>query len=157
MDLSPEDLQEVRDGKVLRLAPVRFLAPGTKLPHPGLFALGEKDIEEARENQRPPMLSVFDRARTSIAEARRIVAGDGELFAFELEVEEVCVLSARLPPQAMSIRVLRNLLLPKEKADLPGIKGHCGITGLHREPGIEKKHYRNVRDELCRLAHLVEE
>lgn len=157
MDLPKEDLEEVRQGRVLRVANPRHVAPGTELPHPALFALDEKDVREARETGRPPMLSVFDRDRTTLSEAKGIVAPDGELFAFELKVAQVWNLTRLLPPRAAPIQVLRNLLLPEAKADLPGILGHCGITGLLKEPGMPKKTYQSVRDELCQLAQLVEE
>lgn len=125
------------------------------MPHHGLFVLNPKEVQLARETKRPPLLSAFERARTSVAEAKAIVAPDGDLLAFELDVQQVCRLTELLPRGAPPIKVLRDLAVPESKKDLPGIDGHCGIAGLHRDKkaGFPSKNYKKVRDELCLLAH----
>lgn len=127
------------------------------MPQPALFALDEKDHEKARATNRPAMLSVFDRERTSVAEAWDIFGRRGEQFTFELTVEGIAALSRHLPENARRIRVLRDLHLDPEVAQKPGSDGHCGIDGLNRKSGAPTKPYKNVRFELSRIARLVDD
>lgn len=157
MKLPKEDLEEVREGKVLRLAVPELVAPGTKQPHPALFTLSKKDVHEALEVGRPPMLSVFDRKRTSVAQAWEIFGREVGGLTFELEIDTVTALTVHLSDKAPPIRVLRDLRLRPKLVQLPGSEGHCGIAGLHREPGLERQPYKNVRAALCDIAQLVVE
>jgi hypothetical protein len=37
-------------------------------------------------------------------------------------------------------------------SELPGADGHCGIEGLHRSPGEEKRLYRELRVRLADVS-----
>jgi hypothetical protein len=59
-----------------------------------------------------------------------------------MEVEEVR--SIRVAGLSRSPRVLRDAL-EAPHSDLPGAEGHCGLEGLDRRPGEEKRLYRELR------------
>jgi hypothetical protein len=142
-------MEELERGVVFRLARVTddfpSDAPQLKSVH---LELSSRDRLHAEKTGRPPLLSVFDVERCTIAQARTIWGGDAESSAFGFEVNEIRTLGVEgLPP----LKVVRDPLDPPE-SELPGAEGHCGIAGLERRPGSPKMLYRELRTRLADLS-----
>ena len=154
--LPEEDLEELREGTVLRQAKRRAAFTPTSEPLASDFSLDGKDADEADLQNRPAMLSVFDQARTTLDQLREITK-NSESPIYELDIGSICSLSKGLPPEAPAVRVLRDLLLPEKMRTLPGADGHCGIEGLRRPKNLagSKKIYSALRDQLRLLASLA--
>lgn len=92
-----------------------------------------------------PSSRCFDGSRTTVQQAEIIRGIAAESAAFGLRVETIR--SIRVPG-LRPLRVLRDPLDPP-LSELPGANGHCGIDGLHRAPGEEKRLYRELRVRLA--------
>ncbi|HKH44801.1 MAG TPA: hypothetical protein VKM72_09070 [Thermoanaerobaculia bacterium] len=90
-------------------------------------------------------MSVFDGSCTTIQQAEAIRGVAAESAAFGLRVETIRCIRV---PGLRSLRVLRDPLDPP-LSGLPGADGHCGIEGLHRGAGEEKRLYRELRVRLA--------
>jgi hypothetical protein len=98
-----------------------------------------------------PLLSVFDRHRTTVSQGRAIY-GSVSAPAFVLAVHEICTIqhAAREFP----LFVVRDPISPP-KGDLPGANGHCGIHGLGRLLGEPRSVIRYLQSELVRIADCI--
>lgn len=134
-------MEELEEGIVFRLATIKDTFP------PDAPKLHVSHLElSARDKERDsPLLSVFDGSRTSVrqAEVIRGVTAESAAFGFRVEVIRGIQISG-----LQRLRVLRDPLDPP-LSELPGAEGHCGIDGLHRAPGEEKKLYREMRVRLA--------
>jgi hypothetical protein len=136
-------MEELERGIVFRLATLKeTFPPDSPRLHVSHFDLSENDKTEGERRGRPPLLSVFDGQRTLVAQAVQIRGVEAESAAFGLRVEHVR--SVRVIGLSRSFRVLRDPL-GTPASELPGAEGHCGIEGLDRRPGEEKRLYREVR------------
>ena len=119
--------------------------PDADKPLPAAFSLTPEDKRDPS-----PRLSVWDKARTTVEQARMIRAraagaadrtpGNTTPFGFHVrDIHSVRVMGE----DAARLSVVHDPLLP---ADGPGFDGHCGIVGLDgisNEPGR-----KNIRKEL---------
>jgi hypothetical protein len=134
-------MEELEKGIVFRLATIKdTFPPDSPRLHVAHLELSERDKERD-----PPLLSVFDGGRTTVRQAEVIRGVDAESAAFGFYVETIR--SLRIAG-LRSLRVVRDPLEPPASA-LPGADGHCGIEGLHRAPGDEKRLYRELRVRLA--------
>jgi hypothetical protein len=143
-------MEELTSGVVFRLATVKHTFPphSAKL-HVIHLELSENDKRQAGERGASPLLSVFDGSRTTVAEAELIRGISAESLAFGLRVLEIRSLD--VPGMRQPLRVLRDPLDPPA-AYLPGADGHCGIEGLDRRPGEDRKVYKELRVRLADLS-----
>lgn len=140
-------MEEIERGTLFRLATLKdTFPPDSEKLHVSHFELSENDKRRAEETGFPPLLSVFDGARTTVAQAIEIRGVQAESAAFGLRVEDVR--EVQVAGLDRRLRVLRDPLdLPL--AEMPGADGHCGIEGLDRRPFEEKRLYRELRVHLA--------
>lgn len=128
---------------VLRLVPQvpTHYPPDAPKPLPAAFDLSDDDKKEADERQLPAGVSVFDRSRTTVAQARAIRNSQAALVPFALEVTAVNVVGALF---ADRLAVVADPL----QHDVPGGAGHAAITGLLRFPGEARSTLKSVKQLL---------
>lgn len=56
-------------------------------------------------------------------------------------------------PYADDLSMLDVIHDPEERQDLAGYEGHCGILGLERKPGMDKRPFKSFRSKLADLAN----
>jgi hypothetical protein len=144
--------QELIAGLIFRLANINYNFPANS-PHIHIGHLQIEDEEVARAEQlrRDPMISVWDCERTTIAQVRQIRDSVAEAVAFSFDVGLIRTIRVVLPTITRLLRVFRDPLDPPV-SELPGASGHCGISGLHRNSGEEKKPYKKARQELASIS-----
>jgi len=136
-------MEELERGIVFRLATLKeTFPPDSPKLHVAHFDLSENDKRDGERRGRVPLLSVFDGERTLVEQGIVIRGIEAASAAYGLRVESVR--SVRVLGFARPLRVLRDPLEPP-LSELPGAEGHCGIEGLDRRPGEEKRLYREVR------------
>lgn len=124
---------------------LEFVPPDTarELPLPAAFEPSDDDKKDS-----VPLLTVWDRGRTSIQQAKMIRNCDREpAKAFALHAHDVET-KVVFHDGSNPLRVVRDPLdLPKA-----GANGHCGISGLVKKPGEEKKWYKDLKRQLRDLC-----
>ncbi|HET9228500.1 MAG TPA: hypothetical protein VFR31_17620 [Thermoanaerobaculia bacterium] len=143
-------MEELTTGVVFRLATIKHtFPPDSEKLHVLHLELSENDKRQAAERGAPALLSVFDAARTTVSQAEAIRGVPEESLAFGLRVPEVGSLT--VPGMRQPLRIVRDPLEPPLSA-MPGAEGHCGIEGLERLPGEDRKIYRELRVRLADLS-----
>jgi hypothetical protein len=143
-------MEEFTTGVVFRLATIKHtFPPDSEKLHVVHLELSENDKAQAVQRGTPPLLSVFDGSRTTVAQAEAIRSVPGDSLAFGLWVQEVGVLN--FLGMRQPLRVLRDPLDPP-LSGFPGADGHCGIEGLDRRPGEDRKIYKELRVRLADLS-----
>jgi hypothetical protein len=123
---------------------------------PQIFELSSEDREDAELHTTEPMLSVFDRSRTSVLEAknlRRIGSPNDDFAGFSLTVETIQQVASQYIPHR-KVRVLRDPYTDG-RANQPGGDGHSGIVGTDRRDGEGRNLYKAFRTELARQCAIV--
>jgi hypothetical protein len=144
------DFEEILEGVVFRLANVTNDFPqDASKPLPSHFEPSTADKERSLALGHPVLLSVFDRSRTTVAEAEALRTTKKATAAFGLEVARVRELG--VPERPRAFRVLRDPL-EAPQSEAPGADGHCGIEGLHRPTGESRRLYRALRSQVADLA-----
>lgn len=158
--LAAEELAvDCRVMRVCELKPAFFpdrASAGRFVATPQLFEVSSVDKEDARRRNTETMLSVFDRQRTTLLEAkslRRIDAANENVAGFSLTVEAIKQAASRYISHR-AVRVLRDPYTD-ERAQEPGGDGHSGITSTDRRDGEDRNSYRAFRTELARLCAIV--
>jgi hypothetical protein len=140
-------MEELERGTIFRLATLKdTFPPDSEKLQVSHFELSENDKRRAEETGSPPLLSVFEGARTTVAQALVIRGVQAESAAFGLQVEDVRQI--QVAGLDRRLRVLRDPLDPP-LSELPGADGHCGIEGLDRRHAEEKRLYRELRVHLA--------
>jgi hypothetical protein len=131
------------DAVVFRLVShnVDHFPPDATKPHPAAFSLTSDDRAEGEMRNIPPMLSVFDLAKTTVDQGRAIRnadavgAGRSPIMTtpFGLKVSKVRAIS--VPPGFDSLDVLDDPLT----VQLAGADGHAGIRGLDARSGVSDR------------------
>lgn len=143
-------MEELTTGVVFRLATITHaFPPDSETLHVLHLELSENDKRQAAERGTPALLSVFDTARTTIAQAETIRGIAAESLAFGLQVPDIR--SLLVPEMRQPLRVVRDPLEPP-LGDFPGADGHCGLAGLERLPGESRSIYRKLRVRLADLS-----
>ena len=130
------------DARVFRLAETgsHFLPEGARLPTREIFQPTTDDIEEGRQRDREPGVSVWDEARTTVPQAATI-RYDREDYpegikAFALVVGTIRTLGVE------NDRRIDVVADPRIGDDWPGADGHCAIEGLQRPRGYPKRQHK---------------
>jgi hypothetical protein len=137
---------------VLRLVPQvpSHYPPDAPKPLPAAFDLSDDDRAEATRRQLPAGASVFDLAKTSVAEARGIRNSASLVVPFAICVGAVHTVGAQY---ADRLSVVSDPLTQ----DVPGGAGHAAITGLLRQPGEERASFKTLKQLLVDKCFLVGE
>lgn len=150
----PPSVDELpHEARVLRLVPTKdaFIPDGATFPTTAAFDPSTEDRSDAARRGLPVRVSVWDRSRTTVAQARTF-RRNGPTRAYELPVASVREIRARL--DAARLRVVYD---PLESLTGPGADGHSGIEGLDRPPGMRKQVLKDIKLELVRALRLAEE
>lgn len=148
--------------EVMRVCVLRpaFFPDRTRKDHfiaiPDIFELSTADKADALERNMEPMLSVFDRERTSLPQAkslRRIEAPDNEVAGFSVQVAAIKEVASKYLPHR-NVRVLRDPYTD-ERADEPGGDGHSAVVGTDRRDGENRNLYKAFRVELARQCEIM--
>ena len=124
-----------KENIVFRLVKSKFMFPkDSKKPMPCAFDLSSED-KKAEIKNRPVLLTVWDIMRTTIYQAKAFAIGHDESTAFGLKVADI-ENNVTMPDNSKALTVIRDELHPDSG---PGYDGHCGINGLHRKKGEDKK------------------
>jgi hypothetical protein len=159
---SAADVELALDCQVMRvwvLKPAFFperVRTGRFAAIPEIFELSSEDKKDAELQGAEPMLSVFDRSRTSVSEAknlRRIDAPNDDFAGFSLTVETIQQVASQYIPHRR-VRVQRDPYTD-ERATEPGGDGHCGILETDRRDGEARQSYKAFRTELARRCTIV--
>ena len=143
-------MEELTTGVVFRLATIKHtFPPDSEKLHVLHLELSENDKRQSAERGTPALLSVFDAAWTTVAQAEAIRGVAQESLAFGLRVPEVRSLT--VSGMRQPLRIVRDPLEPP-LSTLPGAEGHCGLEGLERLPGEDRKIYRELRVRLADLS-----
>lgn len=143
-------MEELTTGVVFRLATIKHtFPPESEKLHVVHLDLSENDKTHATERGTPPLLSVFDGSRTTVKQAETIRGVSLPSLPFGLRVPEIR--SVEVPGMRQKLRVLRDPL-DSPLAELSGADGHCGIEGLDRLPGEDRKIYKELRVRLADLS-----
>ena len=127
--------------------------PGAKKPMQQLFRPDDFDIEESNRLKRPPLLSVYDTAKTTIAQVKEIRSLRADFAAFGLDVKNVTTL--RIPESEDHLRAVEDPHSTEEFG--PGADGHAGILGLDRPPGMAKALFKKLRIRLRDFSRRLNE
>lgn len=136
------------DVEVIRIVPRKkpfFDPPGADKPLPHeAFRITASDEDEGRKRGLQPLLSVWNGAMVSLANAKsRLTSGPST--GYVLSVAEI----HRLPPAPV---LFAPVTVHHDPDELPFGTAHCGIQGLHRPPKAAKMHIQNVRASLLDIC-----
>ncbi len=130
-----------------------FLPDGARFPNGEAFSPSSEERSDSESTGLPVRVSVWDRSRTSVAQAAEIRASDVPMLAFGVGVDKVVALRERL--EHPRLRVVEDPL--EELRNAPGGDGHCGIEGLDHRKGEDRKKYKTLRDELAQQVEPLED
>lgn len=164
------DADELVDGTVLSLARVTDQFPkDSPKPLADLFRPTSTEKAIAQATGSPILRSVFDRERTTVAQARSIRRTESDTVPFGLPVDGIR--SVAIPGTTRNLRVLRDLfdqiVLPENPsldplrseletvAAMPGADGHCGIEGLGDDICARSRDRKNLRAALRHIAFRI--
>lgn len=141
----------MKSGLVFRLASGGGVSSNPMKPRVTDFIPSTEDKKRAMELGILPLLSVFDRHRTTVSQGRAIY-GRAAAPAFVLAVHEICTI--RHAAREFPLFVVRDPI-PPPKGELPGANGHCGIHGLGRLAAEPRSIIRYLQSELVRIADRI--
>lgn len=127
----------------------RFVPHGMRFPNGDAFRPSQMDEDDAEQTGKPVRVSVWDLELTTVPQARAFRSTNDVQRPFALRVSDVA--KVRQQMQEARLRVVAD---PLDEGDGPGAAGHCGIEGLDRLPGGQKKVQRAILDALA--AEVVE-
>ena len=128
--------------RVLRRIAEHFPQNGNG-PSRTAFRLTTTDYIDAARRGIPPLLSVFDQRRTTLAQARALRGCHDATAVFGLRVSDVIGIQVAGRP---ALRVVEDPL-PSERG--PGAEGHAGIAGLEVLPKQPKHLLKQVQQLLA--------
>jgi hypothetical protein len=142
--------EELREGVVFRFAWLfPTFPPNAPKASPKHFEFTSEERKLIKQGK-PALLSVWDKARTTIAEARAMRSAGTEVIAYLLDVALVCKVEVDSVPR---LKVVRD---PLPDAS-PGADGHCGIAGLSKKECSAKDDRYALRVKLADLTFRAEE
>lgn len=148
--------------QVMRVCVLRpaFFPDRTRTDHfiaiPDIFELSTADKADAQKRSTEPMLSVFDRERTSLLQAkslRRLDVPDDDVAGFSVKVAAIKEAASKFLPHR-NVRVFRDPYTD-ERADEPGCDGHSVVVGTDRREGESRNQYKAFRVELARQCEIL--
>ncbi len=119
--------------------------PGAEKPLPGAFRLTNDDIADGVQRNIPPLLSVWDSAKTTVVQARMIRGSVAEYSPF---CWSVATIRAIRIASAESLEVYHD---PLTEITAAGACGHAGVAGLGKAKA-SKKEKEAHRELQVRLA-----
>jgi hypothetical protein len=142
--------EELQEGLVFRFA---SLSPTFPSDSPKALA---KHFEFSRVEEslikkgKAVRVSVWDRALTTIAQARALRSVSKEIIAFLLDVAQIREIELN---GVRWLKVIRDPLADQ----MPGADGHCGIAGLSKHECPAKDDRKTLRVRLADLTFRADE
>lgn len=127
-----------------------FLPADAELPLPRWFEPSSGDVKEGEARGRPPGLSVWDRERATVGEARQLV-GRPQGLSFGLKVG-LCKSTGLCHQRELA--VISDPLEARQPA--PGWDAHSLIEGLKRPPGVDRTKHKDLLSALSQACQKVE-
>jgi hypothetical protein len=142
------DVELAAGATTLRLVPneARFIPDGARFPNSIAIQPSTEDERDAKQRSIPVRVSVWDRDRTTTAQAVAFRRTSRPLRAYFLAVHGV--IAVRLRTGNSRLRVIEDPL--EELRDKLGGDGHCGIEGLDRQAGQPRVAWKDMLDDLAR-------
>ncbi|MBN1209976.1 MAG: hypothetical protein JXB05_34310 [Myxococcaceae bacterium] len=140
------------DALIFRLADPgsQFLPADAELPLPRWFEPSSGDVEEGERRNRPPGLSVWDRDRATVENARQLTQRP-QGMAFGLKVG-FC--------KSLGQHHQRELAVVADPLDArqpePGWDGHSLVEGLKRPPGGTRQAHKDLLMALSQSCQKVD-
>lgn len=133
------------EAEVFRLARVgsRFLTRDQILPLPEWLIPSTGDREEGVRRGRPAGLSVWDRERTSLQQAKSFLTGEGDVRGFVIPIREARTVAER---HSRQLAFVRDSICPRDPRE--GCDGHSLIEGLERPHGVLKTANKDLLSSL---------
>ena len=113
-------------------------------PPRDLFNLSSEDKSEGEKRGCEPLLSVWQSSINRETLMKNLEVNFEESVIYELNVGEIHKIRVR--PSMTPVEV------HSDPVDMPLGNLHAGIQGLYRKLGLAKSDYKNVKEELTRLA-----
>lgn len=140
--------EELLSGVVVRFSRGRASYPeNAEKADESDFEFNNKERAVARERNEPAKLSVFDCVRATVAKVRLRYPQLSSRRGFGLEV--ATVRKVRIPGGNDTLKVVRDPL--KDDAS------HCGIVGLERPSGVQRREFKFLRSKLADSSFAVDE
>lgn len=124
---------------------VRFIPEGARFPNSLAIEPSTHDNNDATQRGIPVRVSVWDCARTTVAQASSLRATKQSLRTYFLPVAGVVKVRNQFANDRL--RVVEDPLV--ELSGKPGGDGHCGVEGLDRG-STPRPVWRDMLDELVR-------
>jgi len=124
----------------------RFIPPGARVPNGAAFEPSDDDKQEAQATNTPVRVSCWDTDLTTVGQAKSLRPDRGPTLPFGLRVSDLVEIRKIMEPR---LRVVSDPLDPPKGA---GSEGHCGIEGLDRPTGGDKKRHKAKLDEVALKA-----
>ena len=149
------DLELAAGAITLRLVPnePRFVPEGARFPNSVAIEPSSKDKEDAKRRGTPVRVSVWDRGRTTVAQAVGCRRTDKPQRAYTLPVDGVHAVRAQFANSRL--RVVEDPL--EELRDQAGGDGHCGVEGLDRVAGQPRVDWKDMLDELVQHCSEIDD
>lgn len=150
----PEDAVVLR---LLKASDHFFRDPDRKVPTPNAFAASSADKEEAAQRELDVGISLYERERTTPAQAVAIrqwfeVERGGSPGDYRVGAVSVEQMTEVVSEAGHSLSVHRDpIQSPPEAALLSGASGHCAAYGLYPKSKADRRK-RSYRDMLAELA-----
>jgi hypothetical protein len=130
--------------------PEAFIPGGQSTQNWMLFNPSSNDKEDAKKRGTNVRVTVWDPARATVEQAKRIYGQQHEVIAYGLALIDVTIM--RQLCKTERLQIIRDPL-PEEAG--PGHDGHCGFEGLDRPSGAGKKAHKTLLDELAQRCFAV--
>jgi hypothetical protein len=124
----------------------RFVPPGARVPNGAAFEPSDYDKQEAKATDTPVRVSCWDTDLTTVGQAKSLRPDRGPTLPFGLHVSDLVEIRKTTESR---LRVVSDPLDPPRGA---GSEGHCGIEGLDRPTGGDKKLHKAKLDEVALRA-----
>jgi hypothetical protein len=149
----PERFSPLPDeASIFRLADPgsQFLPADAELPLPRWFEPSSGDVEEGAARGRPPGVSVWDRARATVENARQLTQRP-QGMAFGLRVGSCKSIGQR---HQRELAVVADPLEARQTE--PGWDAHSLLEGLKRPPGVTRQAHKDLLTELSQSCQKLD-
>jgi hypothetical protein len=120
------------------------------------------DVADARRKGHPVRLSVWDRAKTTVSQARAFRNVATQQDAWALKVSDVIAVAAEFDDERVRFQIEPLQVVEDPDPDLqgPGSEGHSGIEGLSTDEAkkrVAKLFFKRLRLALAQKAERIPE
>jgi hypothetical protein len=126
-----------------------FIPPGARFPIGMAFAPSSEDKLDADRRAMPVLVSVWDTDSTTPEQAKSFRTTPTQTTAYGLRVSDIVLFGA-----VEGKRRIHVFADPLSDAR-PGADGHCGIAGLDKRPGEDRRIYKTILDDVAQRCFLM--